>query len=367
MRQPLFDIDIPSMQVEVNSYKAGRGLAWATLFPLKYAPRFDLKGLEGNEGIPVAANRVAFNTQAPLKTRRTIGSWSGKLGKIAMAKQKNEIEINEYNDLKASAAANTTDKALAQYLVDLVYDDVKACDEGINYKLEIDALRIASSGKHTFPAEIEGDMATADEIDFNIPSANFGGVKAAWSAATADGLADIVKMQKKIAKTGAAKPRYAFMEQAAFDLLCGQTATANKLFPQAKDLSLVTGDMISLQSINAYMLSHGYPQIVVIDSYATIEDKAGNHSTIKPWAENVVVLAPEQTLGYTYYKPVPVVPNTDAMQVQSQFYKVTRYSDLNPMLEVTMAEAYVQPAIKNRASTAFLNINKTTWSNGAAE
>ena len=72
MNKPLFDIDIPGMQVTVNSYKPGNGLAWPTLFPLKYTPKFDLKGIEGNEGIPVSAERVAFNTKAPLKTRRTV-------------------------------------------------------------------------------------------------------------------------------------------------------------------------------------------------------------------------------------------------------------------------------------------------------
>ena len=80
MNKPLFDIDQPGMQVAVNSYKPGKGLAWAQLFPLKYTPKFDLKGLEGNEGIPVAADRVAFNTKAPKKTRKTVGTWSGKLG-----------------------------------------------------------------------------------------------------------------------------------------------------------------------------------------------------------------------------------------------------------------------------------------------
>ena len=68
MNAPLFDIDRPGMQATVNSYTPGEGLAWSTLFPLKYTPKFDLKGIEGNEGIPVSADRVAFNTKAPLKT-----------------------------------------------------------------------------------------------------------------------------------------------------------------------------------------------------------------------------------------------------------------------------------------------------------
>ena len=59
-----------------------------------------------------------------------------------------------------------------------------------------------------------------------------------------------------------------------------------------------------------------------------------------------------------------MVKNTEAMQEQAAFYKLTCYSDLNPMLEVTMAEAYIQPVLVNRRSTVFLNINATTWNKG---
>ena len=364
MNKPFFDIDIAGMQVAVNSYKPGNGLAWRQLFPLKFTPKFDLKGLEGNEGIPVAADRVAFNTKAPKKTRKTIGSWSGKLGKFAVSREKNEIEINEYNDLVTLAAANTEDAATARYLVDLVYDDLDFCNKAMDYKVELDAMRIGSSGMQTFSKSIDGDMATEDVINFNVPKENFGGVKTAWSdAENADGLKDIADWQAKIAKKGTNKPMYAFIEKAKFDELCAQKATARKLFPRY-DQALVTADMVSIDTINSYMRGKGFPQILILDTYSTIEHKDGTHETVKPWNENVVVLAPTTQLGWTYYKPVPNVANTDALQTQASYYKMTRYSDLNPMLEVTMAEAYIQPALINRASLVFINTVNTTWNNG---
>lgn len=365
MNKPLFDIDQPGMQVAVNSYKPGLGLAWRQLFPLKYTPKFDLKGIEGNEGIPVSADRVAFNTKAPKKTRKTVGSWSGKLSKIAVSREKDEIEINEYNDLQVIAAANPEDAATARYLVDMVYNDVDFCNAAIDHKVEIDSMRIGSLGIQTFPANIEGDMATEDIINFNVPSTNFIGVATPWAtAASADGLKNIADAQSAIAAKGLKRPMYAIMEKAAFELLIAQAATAKRLFPKA-DQSLVTGDMISLETINSYMAGKGYPQVLVIDTYATIEAKDGSQVTIKPWADHVVALSPVPQLGWTYYKPVPNVPNNDALQAQASYYKMTRYSDLNPMLEVTMAEAYVQPALINRASLVFINTVKTTWNSGS--
>lgn len=367
MKKPLFDIDQPGMDVEVNSYKPGTGLAWPQLFPLKFSPKFDIKGLEGDEGIPVAAERVSFNSKAPKKTRKTIGSWNGKLGKYAVSREKDEIEINEYQDLQTLANANTEDKATARYLVDMVYDDLTFVRDAMDYKMEIDCMRIGSSGVHDFPAKIEGDMATADTINFNVPKENFVGATTKWDDAdNADGLADLQREQKRIAKKGGKKPMYAIMEQSAFDKLQCQKKVARRLYPAISDINLINADQITLESINRYMKGKGWPQILVLDTYATIEDKKGDRDTIKPWNENVVTLAPVPQLGWTYYKPVPKVQDSPALQSQATYFKVTRYSELNPMLEVTLAEAYVQPGLINRASTVFLNTAATTWNKGEA-
>lgn len=365
MNKPLFDLDQPGLQAEVNSYKPGTGLVWPTLFPLKFTPKFDLKGIEGNEGIPVSADRVAFNTKAPLKTRKTVGSWSGKLSKIAISKEKGEVEVNEYKDLKVVSAANTQDKATARYLVDLVYDDVKACNDGLDYKLEIDGLRIGSHGVQTFPAEIEGEMATQDIINFNVPTENFVGTAKKWSLKEADGIGDVAAWQKMVAKKGLKKPMWVILESSKFEQLLTQDKTVKRLFPNAA-AGAVSGDMISLANVNSFMVGKGFPQFLVIDSYATIEAKDGTQITIKPWNENVVALSPIAQLGWTYYKPVPVMENTDAMQVLGKYSKTTVYSDVNPMLEVTMAEAYVQPGLINRASLVFANTENAAWNDGNA-
>lgn len=365
MNAPLFDLDRPGMQATVNSYKPGAGLAWQTLFPLRYTPKFDLKGIEGDEGIPVSADRVAFNTKAPLKTRKTVGSWSGKLGKIAVSRDKDETQINEYEDLKVIAAANTEDTATARYLVDMVYDDVDFCNNAMNYRVELDALRIGSSGKQVLSKKLDGDMATEDTINFNVPTENFIGVATAWSdAANADGLKDIANGQEIIARKGLRKPMFAIMEKSKFQQLRAQKATARRLYPSTTDLSLVTTEMVTLERINAYMRQEGYPQILYIDSYVTVEQKDGSQETLKPWNEKVVTLSPTVQLGWTYWKRVPQAKNTEAYQVYGSFYKLTVYSDVNPQTETTLAEAYVQPGLINRASLVFINTTKTSWSNG---
>lgn len=382
MNAPLFDIDLPGLQASVNNFQPGSGFSWSTLFPLKYTRKFDIKGIEGDDGIPVAADRVAFNTSAPKKTRKTVGKWSGKLSKYAVSREKDEVEINDYNDastLAASADANPQEKL---ELVKIVYDDVAFCRKAMDAKVELDAMGIGCSGIQRFKAKVEGDMATEDVINFNVPKENFVGVAVGdkkdskgvvkvqhvkWTDYEhADGLEDLIRAQDMIRRKGLPVPRYAFMERAKFADLCAQQATARRLFPQVKDLTVVSAEQINLASVNAYMqrAENNYPTIIILDTYVTVEHKDGNKETVKPWNENVVTLAPSLQLGWTYYKPVPLIQNVSALQVYGPYYKVTRYSDVNPMLETTMAEAYVQPALINRQSLVFLNTDNRDWADG---
>lgn len=361
MHKPLFDLELADMQVVVDSTAIGSGMAWPTLFPLRYSARFDLKALEGEEGLPVTADRVAFNSKAPKKTRKTVGSWSGKLGKMSVSREKDEVEIIEYEDLR-TLAAKSNDPAAAQNLLDMVFNDLKFCSEAMNARVELDALRIGSSGVFDGKVEYDGDMAKADSINFNVPSENFKGVGVAWSDAdNADAIGDISAAQKALRKKGRKTANYVFLNLAKFEEICAQKATVKRLFPLTTDISLVTGEMVNLDSVNAYMRKNKYPQFVVIDSYVEVEGKDGETTAVEPWDGDVVVLGPTPNLGYTYYRPISLTENTAALEVQSSFFKTTRYSEVNPRLEVTMAEAYYQPALANRKSLVFINTTKKTW------
>ncbi|WP_394708122.1 major capsid protein [uncultured Bacteroides sp.] len=366
MNAPVFNVTQTDLEVEVNSYKPGNGLIWPVLFPLKYTSKMTLDGISGEDGIPVTADRVAFNTKSPKKTRKTVGSWHGRLGKISISRDKDENDINDYNEQSAIAQSGLIqDKAAAQYLVDMVYDDVKFCSDGMDYRVELDALRIGSSGMQVTKEEIDGDTATDDVINFNIPTENYKGVTAIAGTANADTIKDIAAAQKAISKKGLKKPMFAIVETETMELILSEASLAKKVASTILSIAgLEQANEISVGVVNAYMQKHGYPQFVVIDSYATVEHKDGTKETLKPWNANVITLSPTVQLGWTYYKPVPMVKDTAALQAQGSYFKTTIYSEVNPMLETTMAEAYIQPALINRASLVFINAKKTTWNNG---
>lgn len=366
MRKPLFDLAQVDMQAELNSYVPGSGMAHRTLFPLKYTPSLDIKSLEGNEGIPVSADVVAFNAKAPQKTRKTIGKWSGQVAKVSVSREKDETQIKEYQ-MWSSYARTSGNPNVAQQLVDLVYEDVEFCYNGINGVNEELALKVGSKASVVLNKMNNNDVVTTEEINFNVPAKHKVGVAAKWSAggSAGDPLKDIIDGQKAIQKEGLSRPMYAIMEQAAFDNLVLFDKTVKRVAPIVLNATgLASSDTLSLEQINTYLRSKGYPQIIVLDSYAKHEDRGGNQDVYKPWAENVVVLSPTPQLGWTWWSDVPQVSDTDAMQVYREHIKITRYSELNPMQEVTLAEAYIMPALTNRASLYYINTENTSWNNG---
>lgn len=101
MRKPLFDLLQVDMQAELNSYMPGSGLAWPTLFPLRYTPTLDIKSLEGNDGIPVSADVIAFNAKAPQKHAKPSALGADKLRKSQFLAKKTR---NRSKSIKSSAA-----------------------------------------------------------------------------------------------------------------------------------------------------------------------------------------------------------------------------------------------------------------------
>lgn len=364
--KPILDVDTASLNYELTTNTLGKNYFFRQFFPLKEVSRFTVKTIEGGDDIPVAARRVSFNAKNPLFTRKTVGKNELKLGKYAASRDMDEIQIQEYRDLKAIASASNN-PAAANEMVDIAYNDVRFCERAIPAKIEADALGIASLGKQTFNSQYEGDMVTEDEIDFNVPASNFGGVTVAWSdEKNADGLADLMAWQDKIASTGEEAPKYAIMEKKAFRQLCAQEKTAKRLFPASKVLDVFSTGMVDLTAINNYMDGKGYPHILVIDSWVGFEDLEGHVTRIKPWNENVVTLAPTTQLGYTYWKRKHIEEAEDKVSIESQgeFYNVTIIGERNPDKVTTSAEAYAQVGLINRRSTVFMNTTKSEWNEG---
>jgi len=366
--KPIFEIDNATLEFELANTERGKNHYWRTLFPLQEVARFTVKTIEGNEGLPVAARRVAFNTKNPLFTRKELGKREITLGKYAASREKDEIQIQDYRDMLA-IAQQTNDPAAAAECVNIAYDDVRFCEAAIPAKIEMDAMGIASRGKQVFNATYDGDMVTTDEIDFGVPASNFRGATVKWSDATnADGIADIEAAAEAVADEGNAAPKYVFIEKKAFKQLCAQNKVMHRLYPMYKLLDIQAGKMVTLKSINDYMDAHGLPHILVLDSWVGYEDAQGNVTNVKPWNPNVITLSLTPKLGKTFFKRKHIEDAEDkiAIEQNGEFYNITIEGERNPDKVTTSAEAYAQVALTNRRSLVFINTDNTSWADGVS-
>ena len=115
-------------------------LYWPTFFPLKSTPFLTYETLIGSKGNRVAADIVAYDVSAPLKTRKVVSKLSGEIPAIRMKKKMTEMDLNTYNIMKAQA------KPEQKALLDLIFGDVDACVDGINARLEWMVFQALSKG-----------------------------------------------------------------------------------------------------------------------------------------------------------------------------------------------------------------------------
>ena len=115
---------------------------YPTLFPSKFTPTLTWKALAGEQGVPVAADVISFDSRAPRKTREIVERLQGDIPKIAIGRDKTESELNEYFQLQNFA--QTTEGANA--LLDWAFNDVEFCFRGVNARLEWLALQAISQG-----------------------------------------------------------------------------------------------------------------------------------------------------------------------------------------------------------------------------
>jgi len=124
-------------------YKARtfEAMYWPLFFPLKNVLSLDVTTLIGEQGGRVAADVIAFDASAPLKTRQVVAKMKVDIPKIAMKRKMSEKDILEYRILSSMADGNE------KQILDLIYDDLDFVVQSANARLEWLALTAISQTK----------------------------------------------------------------------------------------------------------------------------------------------------------------------------------------------------------------------------
>ena len=327
-------------------------LFWPTFFPLKGTPFLNYETLVGSKGNRVAADVVAYDVSAPLKTRKTVTKLSGEIPSIRMKKKMTEMDLNTYNILKAMA------KPEQKSLLDLVFGDIDACVDGVNARLEWLIFQALSKGQITLSTVTNAaGVITEEAIDFGLPAANkkevVGASTTHWTiaaAATSKPITDIEFIMETARNLGVA-PRFMLMNRSKWLAFRISDQIKDFVIPYAIYGGTRKQRAPTLEVANEALKSEGYPQIMIIDTRISYEDAEHTITSVDPWldsaaADRFVTFLEDLKCGDMLHGPIAEETNPPKQVVQAKKgpILISKWSDVDPVAEYTKGELNAFPS-----------------------
>jgi len=317
-------------------------LYWPTFFPLKSTPYLSYETLIGSKGNRIAADIVAYDVSAPLKTRKTVSKLSGEIPAIRMKKKMTEMDLNTYNIMKAQAKPEQT------ALLDLIFGDVDACVDGVNARLEWMVFQALSAGTITLSTTTNaGGVVTEEAIDFGLPTQAIGNKQTCavvWDTVPASGtpVTDITNVMIAAGTLGI-KPRYILMNQSKWVEFRQSTEVQNFVIPFALWGGVKVKRPPNLNVVNEALASENLPTIVVIDTRIAYEDVNHIIVNVDPWLnsdDRFVTFLEDLKCGDMLYGPIAeeTNPPKQVLQAKKGPILISKWSDVDPVAEYTKGE-----------------------------
>jgi hypothetical protein len=354
------------MQAVINTYDL-KPYYYPTLFPLKEHYTLSWKALEAQTGLRIAGDIVARGASIGKKTREAIARIQGDIPKIAIKRTKDENELNEYDIMVAMTSQNPNLRAL----VEAWAEDTKFCWDGVANRLEWVALQQISLGKFKVDNSNNSSVVSEFDADYRMDDRMLGWQTGSsnWSsAATAKPISCDFRKVIKAAKSnqsGAVSLRFAFMNLDTFSIFA-ETEEVIRLCASYMSNALNIAQTPSLEQVNTALRGLAYLnglQIVVIDQDITVELPNGKRETGNPFTDSVVLFTESKVLGQTYWKrPADInLKGTAAIKAMNGHTLVKKYSNDEPIEEVTIGLANAFPAWLTSTRSWLMSTNSATW------
>lgn len=361
-RSVLKELNKANVEAYVNRAREAylNRMFWNQFFPLKYTTQLTWESLAGSGGNPVMADVVEYNASAPLKTRRTVSKSTGDIPKIAIKRQMDEKDMNDYNVLKATAQADTNKNAL----LELVFNDIDFCYTGVFARTEHLALQALSYGSLSLTTSNNNGIVTETDVDWGIPSGNKTAVDTIWStSSSATPISDLEDVQDDANDDGYSI-RYAIMDKATFRLMVACDEVKDR-FATFQRIATSRKTVPSLNELNAMLEAYTLPQIIVVDSTVRFESNAHALTSVSPWKTGYVTLIPDMRIGNIMHGPIAeetsAAVRQKALTVKRDHVFLSKWSQLEPFGEFTKAQANAFPRFNDVDGIFILKTNGTSW------
>ena len=342
---------------EVNKKTMGVYLAKRTyndfyfprFFPFLTTPFLTYETIVGSKSRPVAADVVAYDASAPLKTRKVVSKLTGDIPPIRMKKKMSENDLNLYNILTAMGRG----KSDFDRIMDLVFGDMDACVEGCLARMEWLALQALFNGVISLTADNNAGIVTEEDIDFQMAAARKRKIASAtstrvWNNGTTSNYLPITDIRTvvDVAKTAGITLQYILMNYSKWSEFAVADEVKQLVHPfwnYGGAMSDPTKDpMVMHDAANRALKAHKLPQIIIIDTYTTVETEDHVQTTGDPTLDSSgsdanVVFIPQIPLGNMMVGPLAdeTNPPKQATQVKKGNILVQKYSTVDPVNEFT--------------------------------
>lgn len=332
---------------------------WPSIFPLDYSDELNWEALTAEGGGTIVADVVSYDSAAPEKGRKTIGKASGEIAKTTVKRSMREKDLLKYNRLKRAVQTDDVKKKI----LDLVYNDVDFVVDAVNGRHESLALQIASTAQVTLNKKNNNGIITETAITVGVPSTNKKCVSKLLSNADFDFFAEVREIVKLSKKTG--KVRYMWIDEDTFEVIM---ETPKVRASYGLDYYKTKQDYegtIDIDMMNAYLRKKRLPEIILVeDSELIFEDDDHVRTELPAWEKGYITFSIEKKFGRTQHGPIAEeeadTVKKYAVQAKKGHILVTKWSDVDPVVEKTKGEGHFWPVIDDPGCFYFLNTNSTT-------
>lgn len=297
----------------------------------------------------VAADFVALDSELPIKSRDSIVSANGKIPKSGIQRIMKESDIINIRIMEAQGA---TPQRIARKLA----NDPAACDAGLDEKNEYNLLFGFSNG---YLAIKDDDKPNAlMRINYNYMPEHSFGVETQGSLT----LGDIKRVIEAADANGHAIIQI-WIAKSTYDAL-RQTRGAKEL-AASYDGRIYTDDTnlpvpVASKFNEAFADDNNGITFRVIDRSILLE-KDGVKTSVKPWNKNKLIFTCQTMIGALVHGQLAEMSNRVKdvdYQVIDEYKLISKYSETNPLKEMTSGQQVVVPVIENVDQLYSLDISE---------
>ena len=334
----------PNYVLSITEYLNGRSLnnrEIPFLFRQLLTPRYSADGRWAAISAQyqnVAADIVALGSETPLKSRDSLMTYVGEIPKLAMKRSMNEVEMKNIDNMISQNRPE-------EDIINRIFSDVPVVINGIDERLEDLFLSMFSTGIGL----ATNNIGQGVRLDMHYLTGNQHGVGTLWTNPDAHPVDDIVGILDQANNEGNAI-RFAYADDTALRALYTNSEIRGLFGFQQNFVG--GGSNVPTLSFNQMhdLFQRQWGTTLVRVARTTRTEVNGKRSTHKAWKNGMVVFCCDERVGDLVYtscaeetRPVEGV----RYQVANGYTLVSQYSEQEPLMEFTKAQAMAVPVINN--------------------